>query len=140
MSRRRTPKSAARRARVIELRRARWYWSDIGADLGITAQGAQQLYQAAGGAPVARLEEHRAEESDLTDRAVRELLALAGASEVSPRARIDAWAVIRSWSERRCKLLGLDAPAKVATVITEDMIDAEIARLQVEIEARTTGG
>ena len=40
-------------------------------------------------------------------------------------------------SERRSKLLGLDAPARqTVTVITEDVIDAEIARLSAEVEAR----
>lgn len=42
--------------------------------------------------------------------------------------------------EWKARLLGLDAPRKTAVgVITGDMVDAEIARLQHEIEARTTG-
>jgi hypothetical protein len=36
-------------------------------------------------------------------------------------------------SERRCKLLGLDAPTRVET-ITIDQIEAEIARLSAELD------
>ena len=138
MPRRRSPSSAARRARVIELRRARWYWSDIGADLGITAQGAQQLYAAAiAEAPVARLEEHRAEEVELIDTATHELLTIVRDRDIAPRIRVEAWTAIRGWAERKAKLLGLDAPLKArATVISEDVLDAEIERLTSEIEAR----
>ena len=41
--------------------------------------------------------------------------------------------------ERKARLLGLDAPRKTAVgVITEEVVDAEIARLQAEITAHTT--
>ncbi len=42
--------------------------------------------------------------------------------------------VIIKIMERRAKLLGLDAPVRsTVTVITEDLIDAEIARLEAEL-------
>lgn len=141
MTRRRTLESAARRARVVELRRARWYWSDIGVDLGITAQGAQQLYSAAlADAPVAQIEEHRAEERELVDTATRELLELACDRDVTPRTRIEAWTAMRGWAERKARLLGLDAPTKVsASVITLEQVDAEIARLEQQLRHRADG-
>lgn len=44
-------------------------------------------------------------------------------------------------SERRAKMLGLDAPARqTVTVVTEDVIDAEIARLQAELGAGDAAG
>src|SRR3954465_2631121 len=124
-TRRRTPEAAARRARVVELRRAHWPWADIGVDLGITAQGAQQLYSAAlAEAPVAQLEEHRAEELLLVDAATRALLTLAWDRDVPARTRIEAWSTIRAWAERKAKLLGLDASTKVsASILSTAQID-----------------
>ena len=41
-------------------------------------------------------------------------------------------------SERRSKLLGLDAPARqTVTVVTESVVDAEILRLEAELAARS---
>src|SRR4051794_25974542 len=135
-TRRRTPEAAARRTRVVELRRAGWYWSDIGVDLGITAQGAQQLYSAAvAEAPVAQIEEHRAEERELVDTATRELLKLACDRDVAPRTRIEAWTAMRSWAERKAKLLGLDAPSKGTASVSTAQLDAEIDRLTGELAA-----
>lgn len=46
-------------------------------------------------------------------------------------------AAVAQWlriAERRSKLMGLDAPARqIVTVITEDVVDAEIRRLQEEL-------
>jgi Homeodomain-like domain len=41
--------------------------------------------------------------------------------------------------ERRARLLGLDAPTRV-NVITEDMLDAEIARLEAELRGLEADG
>lgn len=49
-------------------------------------------------------------------------------------AAVDRWLRI---AERRSRLMGLDAPARsTVTVITEDVVDAEIARLSAELERR----
>lgn len=46
-----------------------------------------------------------------------------------------ATATLLRVAERRAKLMGLDAPSRqTVTVVTEDVIDAEIARLTAELE------
>lgn len=55
--------------------------------------------------------------------------------DVGPK--LAAMRMILSLSESLRKLLGLDAPARATvTVITEDVVDAEIARLEAELAAR----
>jgi hypothetical protein len=67
------------------------------------------------------------------------------------RVVLDALRVLVSVDERRCRLFGLDAARKqTVQVISEDVLDAEIARLQAELAVReaqppaplaiTTGG
>lgn len=52
---------------------------------------------------------------------------------------IQALAQIRLTAESKRKLLGLDAPTKqTITIISEDVIDAEIRRLEDEMAARET--
>jgi hypothetical protein len=140
MTRRRTPESAARRVRVVKLRRNRWTWDAIGADLGVSAQRAHQLYSAAlAEVPVAQVEAHRAEETDLIDRATRELLALAEDSNVNPRTKVEAWNSLRGWAERKAKLLGLDAPTQTqATVVSASTFDQALKELEQEMEVWTS--
>jgi hypothetical protein len=53
---------------------------------------------------------------------------------------IQAVAGLLRISERRSKLLGLDAPARARVeVITEDVVDAEIARLTTELSEKDNG-
>ena len=54
-----------------------------------------------------------------------------------PKPVLDALAVLVRIEERKARLLGLDAPRKTAVgVITEEVIDAEIARLEAQLAAR----
>jgi hypothetical protein len=137
---------AHRHARVIELRRQRLTWEAIGADLGVSKQRAHQLYREAVDAhPVAALAEHRHEEAELIDRAVRDLLSIATddretATEkgvrpvVSPRTRVEAWSAIRGWSEHRARLFGLNAPSRsTVDVVTHDSLAEEMQRLAAEL-------
>ncbi len=137
MTRQRTPDSAARRARAVELRRARWTFDAIAADLGVSKQRAHELYLSAlREVPAANVEQHRAEELALIDDAARELMEIARGPEVGARTRVEAWSVLRSWAERKAKLLGLDAPApQRVEVITEDAIDAQIRALREELDS-----
>lgn len=132
----RRPETAERMAEIVRLRRARVPQSAIAEQLGISQQRVSQLYQRAlREIPAGNVAEYRAEELDLIDAATRGLLRLAHDPVVSPRTRVEAWSVLRGWAERRAKLLGLDAPQQArVSVITEDMVDAEIARLTAEIE------
>ncbi|WP_226353779.1 hypothetical protein [Pseudonocardia sp. ICBG601] len=134
----RTPEQAARRARVVELRRARLSWFEIGDELGVSRQRARQLYDAAlAEAPVAQVEEHRAEEQLLADDVTCELLALGRDPSIPARTRVEAYAVACRWAERKAQLLGLNAPATSRVqLITESDIDAEIARLTAELTQR----
>ena len=119
--------TAERRARVIALRRQRVSFEDIGRVLGVNKQRAHQIYvKALREIPAAEITEHRAEELVLVDDAIRDLLKLARDHD-RPRTAVEAWNAIRGWSERKARLLGLDAPSrKSVEVITSDMIDAEI--------------
>jgi hypothetical protein len=69
------------------------------------------------------------------------VMAEGGTPLPDPRPVLEALSVLVRIEERKARLLGLDAPRKTAVgVITEEVVDAEIGRLQREIEARTTGG
>lgn len=131
----RSPDTAERMARIVGLRRTRASWRDIAEDLGLSIARVRELYaQALVEAPVAEVDEHRAEELVLYDDAVSELLTIARDVEVSARTRVEAWTSIRGWAERKARLLGLDAPTQVVTL---DAVDAEIARLSAELERAT---
>jgi hypothetical protein len=126
--------AAETRARVIALRRRRATFDDIGRALGITKQRAHQIYvQALAEIPAAELAEHRAEELALIDDAIHDLMPIARDHD-RPGSAVDAWNAIRGWADRKARLLGLDAPARHRVdVITEDMVAAEIARLEAQI-------
>ena len=129
--------TAERRARVIALRRQRVTFEDIGRLLGVNRARAHQIYlRALGEIPATELSEHRAEELVLVDDAIRDLLKLARDHD-RPRTAVEAWNAIRMWSERKARLLGLDAPTKSRVeVITEDVIEAEITRLEAQLGER----
>src|SRR6476659_5227234 len=123
--------TAERRARVVELRRERKSFAEIGAALGVSVQRAHTIYREALAAiPAQHVEEHRAEELALIDDAINDLLDLARDHSM-PRTAVEAWTSIRGWAERKAKLLGLDAPTQV--VLTMDTIEAEIRRLEAEL-------
>jgi hypothetical protein len=124
--------AAERRAQVVALRRRRATFDQIGRALGITRQRAWQLYQQAlADAPAPHVDEHRAEELVLIDDAIADLMKLAR-DHNAPRTAVEAWNGIRGWSERKAKLLGLDAPTRFEH-LTIDAIDAEIRMLKAEM-------
>ena len=126
--------AAERRRQVVAMRRRRFTFEVIGQQLGVSRARAYTLYrEALAKIPAADLDEHRAEELTLIDDAIRNLMATA-LDRNNLGASIAAWNAIRGWCERKAKLLGLDAPARARIeVITEDVVDAEIARLAEEI-------
>lgn len=138
---RRGPAQAARLAEVVTLRRQRLTQADIAVRLGISQQRVSQLYaQALAEIPAAQLHEHRAEELTLIDDAIADLMPIAR-DHGQARPAIEAWNAIRGWADRKARLLGLDAPAQTRVeVITEDVVEAEIARLEAEqAEASASG-
>lgn len=69
------------------------------------------------------------------------VMTVGGAPVPDPRPVLDALAVLVRIEERKARLLGLDAPRKTTVgVITEEVVDAEIARLQGELAARSATG
>lgn len=111
----------ARRARIVEMRRARRTWDDIGRELDVTAQRAHTLYkQALNERPFAQVDEHRAEELELLDLATRRLMVIAVNPAVTPRTQVEAWNAVRGFSDSRRKLLGLDAPTQVNVTTQSD--------------------
>ena len=69
------------------------------------------------------------------------VMSLDGEPLSDPRPVLDAVAVLVRIEERKARLLGLDAPRRSAVeVITDDVINAEIARLEGQIAARTPSG
>jgi hypothetical protein len=97
----------------------------------------QQIFEAARDRiPAQRLADLRSEESELADRAIEKLLVIAEDERVSPRTRVEAWTAVRGWSESKRKLFGVDAPTRSqVSVVSQDTIEAEIARLTLEMAA-----
>ena len=136
-ARRLTPEGAARRARIIEMRRKRMTFAEIARQEGISDSMVHKLYrQALAEIPAYQIDEHRAEELELIDTAINRLLAIAEDGDVSPRTRVEAWSAIRGWAERKAKLLGLDAPLRTE-IVTLTEIDAEIRRLEAELSVQS---
>lgn len=127
-----------RKRRIIELRGERQTWDQIATAFDITPQRAHQLYQAAlKERPNPLVDEHRAEEAALIDRAVNRLLQIAEVDDVSPRTRVEAWNAIKGWCEHKARLLGLNAPArKEITVLTEDAVDQALRALEEQHKAK----
>lgn len=112
--------TARREALIIERRADRVPFREIAREVGVSHQRCYQIYQAAlERIPASRLDEHRQEECEMADTAVRELLDIARNGDVFPGTRVKAWDSICKWSERKAKLLGLDAPQKREIEITD---------------------
>lgn len=103
--------------------------------VGVSGPQCHRIYQEAlakNPLTAIQVDEHRLEETELIDAASRSLLGIALDRTVSPRTRVEAWNSVRSWAERKAKLLGLDAPTQVQ-VTTIDALDAQIAALEVDL-------
>jgi hypothetical protein len=126
--------NAERQRRIVAMRRTRMPFDAIGADLGISASRAHQLYwEAMREIPNQDVTQHREEQRDLADKAISALLAIAEDPDVSPRTRVEAWSSVRGWCEHQAKLLALYAPVrKEVTVLTEDAVDAALRKLEEE--------
>lgn len=125
--------AAARKARIVEMRRTWRPFDQIGAEFGITGARAHQIYwEAVNERPTQQVEEHRAEQLELYDLATRRLMAIAMSTnpKMSARTQVEAWNAIRGFSEARRRLLGLDAPAQVQV---NHQVDSDFDRAYAEL-------
>lgn len=133
----RTLAAAERRARIVQLRRERLTFAEIAVEMGMTPSGVWRAYEKAlASVPSPAVAQHRQEEVQLTDDVVRDLLRIARNPANLLRYRVEAYSVARSWSERKDRLLGLNAPTKRSVeIIEQDTVEREIRRLEQELLA-----
>jgi hypothetical protein len=148
---RRTVQQVDRDARAVELRRQHMNYRQIAAHLGLSTSNAYQAVQRGLADTVAETndEVRRQEVERLDDLARAALTVLTKTHIVVSQGRvvldpntdeplIDDGPILQALDrllkiqERRAKLLGLDAPAKVE-VLTLNTIDEEIRRLSAEL-------
>jgi hypothetical protein len=126
--------AAEKRAQVVRMRRSRMSFPEIAQALGVTKQRAHAIYtKALQEIPRTEVEEHRAEQLELIDTAIHDLLKLAY-DHSRPRSAIESWNTIARYIELEARLVDAFPPAKSrVSVITEEMVQAEIERLSAEI-------
>jgi hypothetical protein len=149
-----------REARALALRAAGASYRQIGQALGCSENRALRITQRALDRMVrepadqvrqlelARLDQMWVEATKILRR--QHLVASGGKVVVHPDTRepleddapvLQAIDRLLRIQERRARLLGLDAPAQTrVTVLSEDVIDAEIARLEAELRGLETDG
>lgn len=115
---------------ALELRRARVPYGDIARQLGYaSASGAwEAVHRALGRVSQGHAEQYRREEVDMLDRLHRAHWTAALAGDV-PAAKL-----VLSVSERRARLLGLDAAVAIKAQISSEL-DSEIEQLLRELGA-----
>lgn len=127
--------AAEREAYIVAQRAARVPFRLIAAELGVSLARVSQVHKRAiDRVPVEAVGAMRAQESELCDRAISNLLEIAENERVSPRTRCEAWGQIRSWSESKRRLFGIDAPVRrEINIISEATIDTAIENLTREM-------
>lgn len=111
---------ADREARIIELRAKRVSFRDIGQELSISPQRVHQIWnEVRDRIPAAQLAQHREEERELADDAIRDLLQRIHDPATTTGTAIRAWEVACKWAERKSRLLGLDAPVRREIEVTD---------------------
>lgn len=113
---------------ALELRRARVPYGDIARQLGYaSASGAwEAVHRALGRVSQGHAEQYRREEVDMLDRLHRAHWTAALGGDV-PAAKL-----VLSLSERRARLLGLDAAVAIKAQVTSEL-DSEIEELLREL-------
>lgn len=119
---------------ALELRRAKATYTDIAQALGYASpSGAYRAVQSAlKRTAQGAAEEYRAEELDMLDRLHRAHWTRALAGDVA------AAKLVLSVSERRSKLMGLDAAIAIKATVT-DAVDAQIEELVAELAQLASG-
>lgn len=129
--------TAERRAKAVAMRLAGADYETIAQKLGYYNRGA--AYNDINRALEANVAEQRRSAEILRQEELQRLDRLqAGAWMAAASGDPKAIDVVLKIIDRRCKLLGLDAPVR-HEVITLDAVDAEIARLNAELGRAETG-
>lgn len=117
-----------RERRALDLRRSRVTYDDIARQVGYaSASGAYKaVHRALGRVAQPGVEEYRREELDMLDALHHAHWTRALAGDIA------AAKIVLSTSERRAKLLGLDAAVAIRATVT-DALDAEIEELVREL-------
>jgi hypothetical protein len=119
------------------MKRAHVPTDEIAAQLGISSWTVNQTYKKAlaeNSLTALAIDEHRAEQTDLIEAMVRELMCIAYDERKSDRARIDAMLSVKAFIEEKSKLLGLYAPTRTE-IVSIGQIEVEIQRLEAELHA-----
>jgi hypothetical protein len=126
---------AKRMAEVVELRSAGTSFREIGSQLCVSPQRAYQIWQKAlTELPNPKLAEHRSSQLAAIDVTKQVLFKIAFDESKSANARVEACNSIKGLLEREAKLTGTDSPSRrELTVISQDVVDAEIQRLTAEM-------
>jgi hypothetical protein len=132
-----TMSDAEREAFVVTRRADSIPFRQIAEEVGLSHGQVHNIFKAAcAKVPSEAVHTLRVQSSELADRAIADLLTIAENVQVSPRTRAEAWTSIRGWSESLRKLHGADAPSRSqVSVVSQDTIEAEIARLTAEMAA-----
>lgn len=110
---RHTVEAAEREKLILQRRRDRVGFAEIGEELGISPQRVHTIYKRAlSRIPAQEAAELRAEEAELLDRAVASLMNIVETAS-KDSDRIAAWGQVTRLMERRARLFGLDAAEKV---------------------------
>lgn len=128
---------AERESYIIQQRINRVSFRDIALKLGVSHTRVMQIFaEVRDRIPAQHLAHLRAEEAELADKAITNLLTIAENEKVRPSSRIEAWRCICVWSAHKSALFGAFAPTrKEITVLTEDVVDAALRKASEEFEA-----
>jgi hypothetical protein len=127
--------AAQRRTAIVQMHTVqKMTFEAIGAQLGITPQGAHAAWKKAlADMPQPQLIEYRTEAVRFCDQMVSELLIICRHPDTTARSTAELHRQVCSWEERKAKLLGLDQPVrKEITVLTEDVVDAALRKAEQE--------
>jgi hypothetical protein len=126
-----------RTAQIVSMKRAHVPTDEISAQLGISTAHVNQIYRKAlaeNSLTALAIDEHRAEQVDLIEAMIRELMCIAYDQRKSDRSRIDAILSVKSFIEEKAKLLGLYSPTRTE-IVTLGALELEITQLEAELNA-----
>lgn len=125
-------------AKVVQLRRAKTPWDQIGKQIGKSPSRSHEIYQEAlahNPLTSVQIDEHRIEALEEIDLAIRSLMVIATNAATRPGTKVEAWSSARAWHAERNKITGVYAPTQ-HQITTIDMLDRQIMTLEAELGAQ----